>query len=150
MLDNPKHEAFAQALAVGETSIGAYRAVFHGNERTGKKTAWKIKRRPEVKARVLELREEAREGAFSVAERRSVLARLVRHGAEDSAAYIANKIRALEIDARFAGELQPLPGKKEPASSLEKAFHDLIFGRPAKAAGTSKPAKSSAARSARS
>lgn len=116
---------------MGRRDIDAYHTVYAGNTNTGKKQVYDLKRRPEVAARIEELREHLSEIELSVSERRRYLARLIRHGAEDSAALVSAKVRALELDARLAGELQPKPGeKKHSERSLEAAFRRLMFDEP--------------------
>jgi hypothetical protein len=129
ILENVRHEAFAQAVAEGETAIGAYRKIYQGNANTAKKAAYRIKARPEVKARITELRQQIHDARFAGIERNRYLANLVRHGSEDSAAHVAGKIKAVELHARLAGELHPKPRERKPTTTaLEKALHELVFG----------------------
>jgi hypothetical protein len=129
-LMNGRHEAFAQAIAAGETGLSAYKRIYKGNAKTAKKSAYLLRRREDIVARIQELHHFPRETVnLSDAERRRLIAHYIRRGAEESAADVGNKIKLLALDARLAGELQPKPGDaKTKLTPLEKSLHALIFG----------------------
>jgi len=68
VIPNPRHEAFAQAIARGETAVDAYLEVFpSANRKSAKVTACTWRAREDVKVRVEEIRMETSEAAERVA-----------------------------------------------------------------------------------
>ena len=115
-LFNVQHEAFARARAEGLTRRDAYvRAGYTGNS----DHAYKIARRPEVKARVKELFETARWGASSdLAPVIDTLMRAAQTAAELGTAAGLNAARGLLSEAaklkRLLGAQAPRDDEYEP------------------------------------
>ena len=121
---------------MGRRDIDAYHAVYAGNTNTGKKQVYDLKRRPEVRARILELQTEATQAThLTIAEKRRYLANLVRTGVEDSAARWMAKLKAIEFDTKLSGELRDVDeGRAVEPGSLEEALAQLMQGSPDKEA----------------
>ncbi|MEI6278315.1 MAG: terminase small subunit [Verrucomicrobiae bacterium] len=146
ILSNPKHEAFARKVAEGKRFGTAYRSVY------GKKGldshASRLARNGKVSARIKELQQKSESKTLlTIQERRQFLADVVRvkvretplsspliqsikTGKDGIEIRVPDKIKALELDAKMAGELvekqettHVLPG------SLEEAVIELIHGK---------------------
>ncbi|CAN5430374.1 hypothetical protein BH09VER1_BH09VER1_30550 [soil metagenome] len=125
-LRNGRHEKFAQWVAGGESLGNAYRLVYGVQHRRVRERGYDLTRRPEVKERIRVLREEAEEEAAWPARGRmrylmdftktplSEVAggcfcqgvTLTKHGAKIET---ANKLRAIELHSRLAGDYQEKP-----------------------------------------
>jgi len=147
ILANPKHEAFACKVATGMQLGPAYRAVY-GKKGTDQ-NACRLSKIEKVAARIKELQGKAEaKTLLTIQERRAFLADVVRVKVGDvdeksplaqSVEYglngsrkikVPDKIKALELDAKMAGELvekqettHVIPG------SLEEAIISLIHGQ---------------------
>ncbi len=96
-LKNPKHERFAQEIAIGKTAEEAYRAV-GGN---GQAMASRWLTREDVQRRVSELiRDRTAAATLTAAERREIVAEIAR----DRNVPPAVRLNATIIDAKHAGE----------------------------------------------
>lgn len=63
-LDNPRHEAFAQAVACGQKGAEAYRKVYGEHQRNARSSASALlKDNPDISQRVLEISQRAATGA---------------------------------------------------------------------------------------
>jgi hypothetical protein len=146
ILANPKHEAFACKVAAGQQLGPAYRAVY-GKKGTDQ-NACRLSKIEKVAARVKELQGKAEvKTLLTIQERRQFLADVVRvkvgevdersplaqsveYGKDGKKIRVPDKIKALELDAKMAGELidkqettHVIPG------SLEEAVLSLIHGK---------------------
>lgn len=101
-LDNPRHEAFAQAVASGMTGADAYRKVY-GKVKAPRAGACDLNRDfPDVPLRVKELQAESKtETVMDMRERRELAATIAR----DKEQKAADRIAAIMADAKLAGEL---------------------------------------------
>ena len=145
ILSNSKHEAFARKVAEGRSNGAAYRAVY-GKKGTDA-NAHRLSRYEKVSERIKELKGKAESKTLlTITERREFLASVVRSkvGEIDEKSPLAqsveytskgkkirlpDKIKALELDAKMAGELIE---KKESSllvpGSLEAAIVSLVQG----------------------
>ena len=115
---NAKHELFAQRVASGESATAAYRAAYGATGATADVNGSKLLRTAKVSLRVAELRKQAA-GASAVEEAKTsakaagkvVLAlakkRSLLHAfATPQKLDVRDRLRAIELDARLAGELK--------------------------------------------
>lgn len=98
-------EKFCQCVASGMTAKEAYLAVQPGCKPNSASTcAWRMLRRPDVDARIKELRDaSAGTAVMSLAEKRELLAKLAR----DSQAEWPARVRAIQVDNDMAGHNRP-------------------------------------------
>ena len=115
---NPRWEQFAQHVASGESATAAYRAAYGAKGASAETAASRLFRRVEVSLRVAELRkhaagasavEEAKTAArvagkvvLALAKKRELLAGFATARKLD----VRDRMRAIELDARLAGELK--------------------------------------------
>ena len=103
ILTNARWEQFAQRVASGETATSAYRAIYHAAAKSAEAHGCRLVRNGKVSARVAELQGEAAKACvMTLTQRRELLARF----AQSSAERTGDRIRALELDAKLAGELK--------------------------------------------
>lgn len=104
-LRNRKHERFARLVANGAIGEDAYGEAYPNAAPQSRKVgACRLLRREDIRERCLELleAEDARSpGAFLTPERKR---RLLLDIAEDGEASAANRMKAIEIDNKMAGE----------------------------------------------
>src|SRR5450432_1937652 len=98
-LANPKRELFAQQVAAGTPAGRAY-AELYGNRKTPDAAASRLLKI--VKPRVAEIQRKLEDSTLLTMQRRREIAREI---AEDRAAKAADRIRAVELDAKLSGEL---------------------------------------------
>ena len=121
-LDNPKHERFCQLVATGKALGPAYEAVY-GKARGARQSGSRLLTDVDIKHRVAEIQGKAEGRAvLTIAEKREFLRRVVVtpigqvneesdlcQAAEYSLAgqkfKMPDKLRAIELDAKLAGEL---------------------------------------------
>lgn len=102
-LANHRWEQFAQAVATGASAAGAYRQTYGTNGASAEAAASRLLRNGKVNARVAALQaESAKACVLTIEKRRELLARF----AQDATEKTADRIRALELDARLAGHLK--------------------------------------------
>ena len=126
-LDNPRHEKFAQLVAKGEISdYQAYVQALGTNEETADKNAWRLRGDEGISARIKEIQGKAESKVvLSLARKRQLLhdavekngelteksplaiVRKIIHpdGSQTTQIEGPNPIKALELDAKLAGEL---------------------------------------------
>lgn len=68
VLDNPKHEAFAQAVACGDTPTAAYRKAYGAKDATCEQRGCRLAADIKVKSRIAELKERANDIAEKKAD----------------------------------------------------------------------------------
>lgn len=79
ILDNPRHEKFAQAIASGMKGVDAYKSVYDYRGKAARQLAHALLKDVDISIRVKELQEESARGTVLTAlERREFLARCVR------------------------------------------------------------------------
>lgn len=154
VLDNPRHEKFAQLVAKGGISdLRAYMAALDANEESANTNAWRLREDEGISARIRELQERAADKVvLSMAERRAFLARVVRANltsfdferdgdllqelqeeriGDDRGEILKRKIKlpgkreCVMDDARLAGELKETIAV-EPKGSLEEALSTMV------------------------
>jgi hypothetical protein len=131
-LSNPKHEQFAQWIVAGKTQIEAYELCYGNRSKGANSNASKLKDKPNISARIIELRTviighlpvltlEKKRGYLLKAvetpigqidetsplcQSYKVTTRTDRDGTkiEEKHFESVNKLKALEIDAKLAGE----------------------------------------------
>lgn len=109
ILSNPKHEAFAQALAKGASATDAYvQAGYKVNPKTAAEAGSRLSRNVKVEARVTELQTKAAEKAeWTVADRLAMLQQIA--------------IRTVQTDPRVAisaiAETNKMQGDYAPAKN---------------------------------
>ena len=102
-LTNPRWEQFAQRVASGESASVAYRALYKAALKSAEAHGCRLVRSGKVSARVAELQVEAAKACvMTLTQRRELLARFAQSDNERT----ADRIRALELDAKLAGELK--------------------------------------------
>ena len=130
-LENAKHEAFADAVARGGTAIGAYRQVYGAEQQTAKKQAYLLTKRPEVRARIEELRaliaDPAAEARVTALEIGVKLARMLRAGDEETASGRMATLKTIESYKKHIAELDAISGTKQPGE-IETILRELIHG----------------------
>lgn len=118
ILTNVRWEQFAQRVASGDSAAAAYRAAYGVNGASADTAASRLLRRVEVSLRVADLRrqaagasavEDARTAArvagkvvLALAKKRELLAGFATARKLD----VKDRMRAIELDARLAGELK--------------------------------------------
>ena len=101
-------ERFAQLVAAGRTQTSAYRAAWGSTAAPGsaQAAASEVIRRPHVLARIKQLRQRMwDELRLSASERHALLAETARGVPKSERPKHSDRIRALELDARLAGDL---------------------------------------------
>ena len=134
-LKNPRHEKFAQQVAIGEPASRAYRTIY-AQERNADVLGPKLAAKPLVAQRIAEIRETVQRGDLTGAfmtliEKRKFLALIIRtpcghidensplaqlveyealRGGKEGRQLIRikmpDKLRAIELDAKLAGEFK--------------------------------------------
>lgn len=105
VLNNPRWEAFAQALAAGDSQRIAFKKAFpkseNWKERTVDNRASELFAKGEVRGRYNELKSEAATGAvLTRKEKRELLAEMAR----DENASLADRQRAIDLDNKMEDE----------------------------------------------
>ena len=102
-LTNTRWEQFAQRVASGESATSAYRALYKAAPKSAEAHGCRLVKSGKVSARVAELQAEAAKACvMTLTQRRELLARFAQSEGERT----ADRIRALELDAKLAGELK--------------------------------------------
>jgi len=118
ILNNQKHEMFAQAIAKGESGSAAYSKVYGVSEKSATEAASRLSRNVKVRARVRELQEKAAdETVLALRKKRVYLWRVVMTPIDDvvgtdlhqgytnsGAPIMPDKLRAIELDSKLAGD----------------------------------------------
>lgn len=133
-LENAKHEAFADAVARGETAIGAYRQVYGAEQQTAKKQSYLLTKRPEVRTRIEELRAQS-EGLpqFDFGPAFKYLSDVMSGRSKDSASLTNARVKAIETALRVSGRYNPKSTDQPtppPAGSIEEALARLMHEPP--------------------
>ncbi len=103
ILTNPRWEQFAQRVATGESATSAYRALYNASTKSAEAHGCRLVKSGKVSARIAELQgEAAKTCVMTIATRRELLARFAQSETERT----ADRIRALELDAKLAGDLK--------------------------------------------
>lgn len=128
-LANPKHEAFAQRIFKGESYKSAYKALYKAHPKSAEAHGCRLVRNGKVAARVSELQGKVEKtNVLSLQEKREFLALVARTPIENvdensplaqSVEYdisgntrrrlkikMPDKLRAIELDAKLAGEMR--------------------------------------------
>ncbi len=99
---NPRHEVFCQKVASGASASAAYHQVYGTSGATAEASASRLLRNAKVSERIRELQSEAAQATvMSLTEMRGLL----REIATDKENPPAARVRAIELDARLAGEM---------------------------------------------
>lgn len=105
-LKNQRHEKFVQLILSGMSHGDAYRATYpDARSKKSGNNAWRLMRREDVQARYRELRDEmdARLTAWAImtrGEKRLMLKQI----AEDENSSAAERMKAIDLDNKMAGE----------------------------------------------
>lgn len=102
-LHNPRHERFAQLIASGESGAGTYQTCYGTNGASAEAAASRLLRNDKVRKRVAELQSAAATEAVLTLERKRQLLADIAEGRQQEAK-ISDRLRAIELDARLAGE----------------------------------------------
>lgn len=126
-LTSPRDEKFCQGIAAGKTGAAAYRAACGHNPIGAKQMAFELLQRPEINARIEELREASEsKHILTMQERRKFLARNVR---VDLTKFdpLQDGDLVQEIDYHPDGKVKKykLPGKRECVMDDAKLAGDL-------------------------
>jgi len=106
LMKNPRWERFAQLVASGQSGAAGYQACYPVAKASAEAAASRLLRNVTVSARVAELRKaSATMNTLTVQRRRELLSAM----AEDPNEKTANRIKAIELDAKLAGELNDKP-----------------------------------------
>lgn len=106
VLNNPRWETFAQAVAAGDSQAGAYRKAFPSSLKWKDKTVWKratelFNHNRAVMGRYTELKEEAAKGAvLTRKEKRELLAKMAR----DEKLPASDRRGAIDLDNKMEDE----------------------------------------------
>ena len=101
ILTNARWEQFAQAVAMGESATAAYRAIY-GARRNADVFGPRLMGNDGIRARVAELQSRAASACvLTIEKKRQLLAGFALSDKEKT----ADRIRAIEFDAKLAGEL---------------------------------------------
>jgi hypothetical protein len=134
---NSRQRKFCELVAAGSTNKAAYFAAYPRckAERTAETESWRLRRIPAIKAYIAELTQQAQAAAvtsmtLTMAERREFLAKIIRSApgeinekdaicqgfkfTRDGREFkMPDKLRAIELDAKLAGELKDQPAAVE-------------------------------------
>ena len=126
-LVNPKHEAFAQAVAAGEKGIAAYRTIYRSGQHTAKKQAYNLRKRADIQARIAELQPPMpRTGHLTLDDKRAYAADLVFGRIIEPASVSMAKINVMKFDSDISGDRAASDGTQPTPGSLEEAFRNLL------------------------
>lgn len=102
---NVRQERFCEFIAAGESQTGAYiKAGFRVSKADARKHAARLMTKDDIKARIAELRKpQTRRVLMTRDEKREKLRQIV----ESESIGIMAKLRALELDAKLAGDFAP-------------------------------------------
>lgn len=101
-LANRRHEAFAQACAVGMSASDAYRATYGSNSKHVDSLSARLSASVKVRARIYEIQAQAEHVThMTIAEKRSHLAKISR----DARNKDSDRIKAMIADSELAGHL---------------------------------------------
>jgi len=103
-LINQRHESFAQLIASGESGAGAYRTCYGTHGASAEAAASRLLSNGKVRERVTESQSTAATAAVLTLERKRQLLADIAEGRQQQAK-ISDRLRAIELDARLAGEL---------------------------------------------
>lgn len=114
-LQNKLHEKFAWLVAEGESNTEAYRKIMP-HVAAPSVLAHKVYHRPEVKARIAEIRQEiATRSVMSISRKREILRQMVEgtfptkvsRNPDGGLVAVFDRLAALNMDAKMAGEFAP-------------------------------------------
>ena len=138
VLKNTRHECFAQLLAAGNSATAAYEAVY-GPKKGVRQSASRMSANVNIAARVTELQRQSGERAvLTLAAKREFLYRVVmtpigevdehsdlcqrcKFTVDGRAVTMPDKLRAIELDAKLAGEL------RESAANVNVAVNNITL-----------------------
>lgn len=127
ILSNQRQETFAQHVAQGSNGAAAYRNAYGAHGASAEANASRLLRNDKVRARVQELQGEAAKAAvMTLAEQRLLLASVAR--GEQFGAKISDRLRAIEIDAKLAGNANDKNDKNDKA--LQNIMPRIIIRNP--------------------
>ena len=108
VLENPRHEQYAQSLAAGLSQRKAYRAAYPKSEKWKDATvdakACNLAKNDKIKARYNELKEEAANAAGGAVMTRNEKRELLAAMARDMELPIADRQRAIDLDNKMEDE----------------------------------------------
>lgn len=121
VLDNARHETFAQELAKGVSQRKAYRAAYPNSENWKDSTvdakACNLAKKDKIMARFQELKEEAAAGAVMTRkEKRELLATMAR----DETLPAADRQRAIDLDNKMENEYTSKADANEQQARIDK------------------------------
>ncbi len=108
ILENQRHEKFAQLIATGEAASVAYKKVYKAKVSVADTNGPRLLGNARVKERVRELQGKAEaKTVLTIEEKREFLRRVVveDYSGAGSEIKMPDKLRAIELDAKLAGEL---------------------------------------------
>lgn len=102
----PKHQKFVEAIASGSSGSNAYKAAYPGtSDRVARVNASRLLARADVKEELSKLQKDLRaETVLSLIGKREFLCAVVL--SKDGRVKMSDKLRAIELDAKLAGELR--------------------------------------------
>ena len=103
LLSNPRRERFAQHVAEAGNGAAAYRLTYGVNGASAEAAASRLLRNDKVRERVTELQGAAATAAVLTLERKRQILADIAEGRQQEAK-ISDRLRAIELDARLAGE----------------------------------------------
>ena len=102
-LANPKHEAFAQRVAKDGNATKAYQSVYTSARHAAETSASRLLKNAKVIARLTELQKAvASNSILTLSKKRSLLEKF----ATSPKLKPADRMRAIELDAKLAGEMR--------------------------------------------
>jgi hypothetical protein len=123
---NARQEAFCRKVAGGESASRAYQQVYDASPATAEASASRLLGNVKVSARIRELQvASAQEAVMSLAEKR----RLLREIALSELEKTSDRLKALELDGRFSGELASVKHAvelKEAAPEMKLTHEELM------------------------
>ena len=125
LLDNPRHERFAQHVAEAGNGAAAYRMTYGTHGASAEVGGSRLLRNAKVKRRVRELQSETAKAAVMTLEEQRLLLASVARG-EQAGAKISDRLRAIEIDAKLAGH-----GSGRDARAQSSIVPPIIINAPA-------------------
>lgn len=142
-LDSPRHEAFAQRIAKGESGAEAYREVYGDQVSNPRGLASDLlKDNPDISERVVELQAEGAKGVvMSLQTSLEYLTRVVttpagqvteesdlcqsyKHTLTENSIKMPDKLKALELLSKLTGRLSDLKVKHEHTGSIEHVISE--------------------------
>jgi phage terminase small subunit len=108
---NARQERFCEFVAAGETQEAAHKkAGYKCSANSARAAASIMANRPEIKARISELKQkqpDLLEARLTKEEKLKVLARLIRTPDNSEVVKVADKLRAIELHSKLMGHFEP-------------------------------------------